>query len=760
MKSSFSIFALWVTMGVAPLAPVMVYGDETGAGSSLQWQQWVDAAPPLMQEMEHALPLNPLADFYRITKLISDGETPFQLRLQLVARDDPQSPFRHLGGGFRETASEITVAGKTLEIRSETVVGLAGGIYKLLEDWGCRWVLPGELGEVLPSRGKLALADGTRLVTLGSDVAFGGSSAKGEAGIWNLRNRAFPANGLACTHFWLKGLEPQTYFASHPEYYALVDGQRTPTQPETVHPEVIRLKVEHAKAYFRNYPNARSYPMDPEDNSFFSEAPEAMALDPEGVGRDGLPLMTDRVIAFCNAVREGLKEEFPDRMVGFYSYLNHSQPPVRQKVDPNTVVGVTRFGYCTFRLVPGAADDSAAEFEKLVGEWLEHTEHVYVYDYNPPPWAGALPFPTYRTMAESMRRLKRMGVKGFYSDVPYGASFAPGVFVNTYLRRRMMVEPDQDPARLMEEYCKGFFGNAGGVMQRYYETMESVVGAPLPGRKAVGVSIYRYDELFPRETVAKASLLLSQAQAMEVPPLIRKRLELVAMGHEYLVTYLSAVDAIKAGDDETAQKQFQAVRRNLVKQDRMMSGLAKFDDAERRMKALQATLEAEHFPAKRGALTEWELTRLIPRREVSADQELGIFTEPGRGWKLHRLKTGIVDFNALLRGDLREQPLSKAFARCKITVPEEQEVVLRYGGFYPGRLYVNGERVINLTGPAFFSPDMLQRKVKLKKGVNTFWVVGDEMARSTVDNPMSDGIQWSFTLAIQDAQGRPLAFSR
>lgn len=715
-----------------------------------------------------ALPIEPVTDFARVyegmTGIPIGGSEPgkIPLRIEFLPAGSADSPLAALPVGIRATASEIRVAPEGITIRAETASGISGGFYKLLEDWGNRWVLPSAIGEVIPKRDALSLPLGNQIVKIGSDTGFGAHLP--ESAGWVQRNRLFPATWVPCFHYWNYGVEPEKYFKDHPEYFALVDGVRKPTQPETTNPEVIRLKVEHAKKFFRANPSARTYPMDPEDNAFFSESPESLAQDPPGTGPDGLPFMTDRVVYFSNAVLAGIREEFPGKSVGFYSYLNHALPPVNAKLDPSTTVGVTRFGYCTLRMTPNPNTPSPAEYEALVESWLKLTPNVYIYEYNPPSWAASLPFPNYLDMAESMRRLHKMGAKGFYSDTIFSEHSA-GTFINSYIRRRMMVDPSQDPKILLKDFTHSFFGPAGEAMQSYYETLAGVTNYKDEKRSSVGVSIYRFEEIFPRELVARATENLAAAQKTSgLDEVQKKRIEFVKLGHDYLVHYLAAVDAAKAGQYDAAKKAFDLTLRQIALQER--AGVGKMDDVRRRIEAARSTILATYFPKERGMITDWKLLGPIPRADLGPGEDISILSQLEAkpvtlgghtySWQLYASPHGLLDFNVAFHRSGLDHPLSKAFASSTVDVPEATTVTGYFSSFYPITVFLNGQQIFARDNFNFDYPDQNRAQIQLRKGRNHFVILSDERSRSTLENPQNDGFDWSVSLALRDNQQKPM----
>lgn len=97
--------------------------------------------------------------------------------------------------------------------------------------------------------------------------------------VWRLRNRLGSFARIAHGHNLTNTVPPATYFDSHPEYYALVNGKRQTTQLCTSNPDVVRLSIEHINAYFDANPQATSYSLCPDDNKDFCECANCTALD-------------------------------------------------------------------------------------------------------------------------------------------------------------------------------------------------------------------------------------------------------------------------------------------------------------------------------------------------------------------------------------------------------------------------------------------------------------------------------------------------
>ena len=372
----------------------------------------------------------------------------------------------------------IVVSADGIMLSAPTSLGITNAVYDILFQWGCRWVMPGQIGEVIPQRDRLSLAYGTfrKHISMDSRVE-GGVPA--DYTLWRARNRMGFERWLSFSHNWTRAIPPARYFKSHPEYYALIGGKRVPTQVATTNPDVIRLMIQAAKAKLRGSATLDSFNMDSDDNLDWDQSPQALAQDPP-VRFRGLPSMSDRMVIFANAVGKGIEAEFPDKLVGFYAYSNHQLPPVDVKPRANVGIGFCRSGFDLLRYMPRDDVPSSKEYWKLLADWLAICDHVYCYEYDPISWTGGLPCPIYLERAAALKKQHDMGVLGCWTD--NGPLHQAANYVNRYLEMRIKADASQEPRAVLSDMCHAFFGPAGTVMNTYYVTLAEVTNFADPAR--------------------------------------------------------------------------------------------------------------------------------------------------------------------------------------------------------------------------------------------------------------------------------------
>ena len=191
---------------------------------------------------------------------------------------------------------EIIAGPHEVRLRAFTKLGLANAIYYLLDHWGCRWVLPGELGECIPQRNKLTIPKGKTSFSPRNDMAVE-VPGTGRSPKWSRRNMAGWEYWINAQHYWFYAIPPKAnlnpayywYYDAkgvritdpkvptksnikeHPEWFSLLGGVRKPKQLCTSNPEVIARMTKVARDYLRADSKPPTFPIDPNDTMGFCQ---------------------------------------------------------------------------------------------------------------------------------------------------------------------------------------------------------------------------------------------------------------------------------------------------------------------------------------------------------------------------------------------------------------------------------------------------------------------------------------------------------
>lgn len=264
---------------------------------------------------------------------------------------------------------------------------------------------------------------------------------------------------------------PDSLFATHPEYFPLIGGQRRDraedgerVQRVLSNPGVLDLVVQQLA--HRYEPDAVAYAtVSPNDNPYWCESPAdvAMAADPAA-----------RMMLFCNRVVEALEPTHPHLGACFlaYSYSSTMTPPLGRRAHPRVVPLVAPLGACpVHRLATSDTCPDQARLRATYDGWRQVAEKVTTYPY---AYANVLPLPTPAAVAAETRYYYDQGLFGVQRE-HMARGF--GWEMSYWLEWQMLWDATLDEAMLRRTFLEGWYGAAADPMARVYERVEAAVAA-------------------------------------------------------------------------------------------------------------------------------------------------------------------------------------------------------------------------------------------------------------------------------------------
>ena len=315
-------------------------------------------------------------------------------------------------------------------------------------------------------------------------------------------------------------------FATHPEWFPLVAGQRyqPPEQivnwnPDLASETVVQRAAQAACAAFQADPRRASFSLGINDALIYGESPETLPwVTPPRFFRSR-PNYSDLVFQFNNRVAEQVGRSFPDRYLGVLAYYWCEEVPTI-RVHPQIAPFLT-------------ADRSQGydrrwwqEETRLQLAWAaKGTKRLGLYDYL--DGAGFLiPRLHTRLIAEYLPRARRLGFTDYYGESsPNWGLDGP----QQWLVAQLIARPGASAPSLLDEYYARFFGEAAAPMRQFFERCEDLWMAQPP--PADWLKHFRSETqavLFPSSECAKLRTLLGQAWVLAQSGKVRQRVEFVS----------------------------------------------------------------------------------------------------------------------------------------------------------------------------------------------------------------------------------------
>ena len=436
----------------------------------------------------------------------------------------------------------ISAEGNDLAVLGGSARGALWGAYALLDEWGCRWYMPGPMGEHVPKQETLTVENAPR--TEGPDFSYrqiwyswGGAEGSGaRLAEWARRNRlAHP--WVQHGHNLTNSMPPEASFDKRPELYSLRNGRREASQVCTTDPEAVRLIIETVNRFFDEHPDCLCYSLCPDDNRDFCECERCRLLDTGEKDREGFPIVTDRLVTFVNAVAEGIQERHPGKMVSTYAYVNHSTPPKHTPVSPHVAIFFTTSMYCGGHGIGDTLCESRMAMRADLEKWSALCPNMYIYEYDPVPGNAEHIWPLFGARVREFSLYRAMGIQGLSMEAHCSwATLSP----NHWFTARCLWKGDQDMVALLYDYCRGFYGPAAGPMHAFHAALENAMATYRPMLEWGTRDI---PSLYPPALTSRCRSLLDEARRIAKEAgdrLVAERLSMVDMGFRYLEAYLAA----------------------------------------------------------------------------------------------------------------------------------------------------------------------------------------------------------------------------
>ncbi|MCP4645439.1 MAG: DUF4838 domain-containing protein [bacterium] len=411
----------------------------------------------------------------------------------------------------------IQTAGDRLVIVGGPVRGTAYGVYGLLADHlGCRWFTP-DVAEVPEQRSlELPIIDETVAPELMYRETFW---IEAKDPLWNLRNRMNAswiirldeAHGgcfyYHAVHTFNSFCPPETYFNDHPEYFSLIDGERSTdrTQLCLTNPDVLNLAIEWARQRFREDPYAMVVSISQNDwrKPCQCEACQKIAREEESEAGP--------VIWFVNQVADAVKEEFPNRYIGTLAYQYTRKAPKTLVPRDNVAIRLCSIECSFSEPLDSGTSEVNDTFVADIKAWNQKTDSLFIWDYTTNFSHYVQPFPNLRSIQPNIRFFIDHGVKGLFEQGNYnGTGGGELADLRNYLLARFLWNPDLDFDTELDAFLSAYYGAAATPLREYLDYIHDRAGG---GQHHIGLGYRPTGAFFRGEFLEKANAWFDAAAA-------------------------------------------------------------------------------------------------------------------------------------------------------------------------------------------------------------------------------------------------------
>lgn len=480
-----------------------------------------------------------------ITSSMSQEAAGTIIALRTISDCDPpglRGPLGHLG----DEGYVITVDPQSVTILANSTWGIHYGVLQFLHTHvGARWLLPGAIGEHVPQVRTVSIQCGVssgepafrsrRLTPLGRE-AMSDSAANHWAMANGLRLRVTEFDHNLWRVFdpaiYGDARRPDTY---SPEFYPILNGERyiPPVgrirgwNPRFSERGTIETATKAACDYFTENPEADSFSLSANDTGGYSEDD----YDSRFLDRRGVYSLSEAYYRWVNQVAERVSQRFPDKTLGVFAY-NQTLDPPSFRLHPQVLpfICLDRFGW----IEPAVRD----AHQRIETAWRQVSDRIAWYDYCYGT-SFVIPRVNMRAAADAYRYAQRTGVESVEIELFPDWGEAP----RNWMLAQLLAHPDDDPDRLLADWCNAAVGPAAAqLLIDYFNHWENLWTTRIPGtrwfRSADGLPYYPFSNPGYMPIVGPDDLhhlrqLLEDTRTRTATPIHRARLAPILQGFAY-----------------------------------------------------------------------------------------------------------------------------------------------------------------------------------------------------------------------------------
>jgi len=441
--------------------------------------------------------------------IIGDGKAARELGVDVAAADVGDEGF------------VIKTVGQRLVIAGGRQRGTMYGVFDLLERLGCRWWYPGEM--TIPKLATIAIGpiDDRQTPALEyRGMLYGEQGGSEQAMLWRARNRVNdgwhkdmkPEYGgsykfYQLVHSYGSLLPPSEHFEKHPEYYALVKGERNTGQICFSNDEVVKLVAAAVEKIIAEHPEYEHVTVGQNDNNNYCRCEPCKALADKYDSRGGMQL------DFAKRVGAIVWEEYPEAIINVPAYRWSRKAPKGIVPDKRMTIALCSIE-CNFGqpLAEGYPEQKAA-FKADIEGWSAIAPKLLIWDYTTNFTHYIAPYPNYYVLVPNVKFFVDNKVRGIMHQGSHTTKHGQLAPLVMWVLAKAMWNPDIDGREAVREFCMGYYGpKAGPLVLEYLNLLhEGIAKDRLPIWCTRGT--YINAAFLSADRVAKAEKLFQQAEA-------------------------------------------------------------------------------------------------------------------------------------------------------------------------------------------------------------------------------------------------------
>ncbi|MBR1768923.1 MAG: DUF4838 domain-containing protein [Bacteroidales bacterium] len=305
-------------------------------------------------------------------------------------------------------------------------------------------------------------------------------------------------------HTAAKLCSDKEYFNSHPEYFALVNGQRVRDQVCWSNEDVFKIMKTNLQKAMVLQPEADWWSVSQNDNNTYCQCNKCMAL----INKEGSPAAP--IISFVNR----MAEEFPTKLISTLAYQYSRKCPKTLKPGKNVQIML-----CTIEADRNITIEEEKlkhqdnSFAKDLEDWAKVSKNIYLWDYECDFAHYMCPFPNMHVLQPNIQYFVKNGANMQFqqANCNKGHEFAE---LKNYLIAKLLWNPKENQDSIINEFMNAYYGKAAKYIREYMDLLENTA---ISYKNSVVLDIYgpptNYkDNILSQKNLAVFDSILCEAE--------------------------------------------------------------------------------------------------------------------------------------------------------------------------------------------------------------------------------------------------------
>lgn len=265
----------------------------------------------------------------------------------------------------------------------------------------------------------------------------------------------------AGVHTFHRFVPASRHLATNPEYFALRNGRRLPTQLCLTNENVLNIVIDVVDSLLKKYTDSDVISVSQDDNQQHCQCENCRAIDDREESPSG------SVIQFVNKVAE----KFPEKTISTLAYQYTRKAPKNIKPGPNVLITL-----CSIECDRSAPiDEKCQAFADDLVAWGKLTDNIRIWDYTTQFTNFLAPFPNIHTLQPNIQLFRDNNAKWIFEQ---HSNHPSELFeLRSYLTAKLLWNPDVDQEEVISDFLLGYYEAAAPFVKMYIDTVHAEIKA-------------------------------------------------------------------------------------------------------------------------------------------------------------------------------------------------------------------------------------------------------------------------------------------